>query len=199
MTELIPDNSNRLAYWLGIVFHPAIIMFVTLWLLLDELPLLNSLLWIALIAGIILIPGFTAIALLKRKDRPSHQRSSRAPLYFTAWLSVLLALGLLWFLNAPYILLICLTTLALWLPLQLTVNHFFTKISTHLAVISGCFTALLLVGELSGVVWIGLGILSILLTAWARLATRNHNLVQVFLGILVGSGMVLLVFPLFLG
>jgi hypothetical protein len=198
MNEGIPDNSNRLAYWLGMLFHPASIMLVTLYLLLDELPLADSLLWIALIAGMILIPGFSVIAFLKRKERHSYQRSSRAPIYLTAWLSVVLALALLWFLKAPQILFICLTTLALWLPVQLGINHFFTKISTHLAVISGCVMALLLVGDLSGVVEISLGIIVIVLTAWARWVTKNHSIIQVSLGILVGSGMVLLIFPLFL-
>jgi hypothetical protein len=198
MSEMIPDNSNRLAYCLGILLHPASIMLVTLYLLLDELPLADSLLWIALIAGMILVPGFMVISFLKRKERHSYQRSSRAPIYLTAWLSVVLALGLIWFLNAPQILIICLTTLALWLPLQLAINYFFTKISAHLAVISGCFTALLLLGDLSGAVLISVGIIVIGLTAWARLATKNHSLLQVILGILVRTGIVFLVFPQFL-
>jgi membrane-associated phospholipid phosphatase len=198
MSELIPDNANRLAYWLGILFHPASVMFVTLWLLLDDLPLSESLTWMSLIAAIILIPGFTTIALLKRKERYTYQRSSRLPLYLVAWFSVLAALALLWLQEGPRILLISLTTLAFWLPVQLGINHFFTKISTHLAVISGCFAALLFLGELTGIVWLSLGIAAILITAWARLKTKNHTLVQVLLGILVGAGMVLLVFPFFL-
>jgi membrane-associated phospholipid phosphatase len=88
-------------------------------------------------------------------------------------------------------------TLAVWLPLQLAINHRITKISAHTGVASGCFTALVLFGKLGNAL-IVTGILLIVLIAWARLMTKNHTLLQVILGCVVGAGSVLLVFPFLL-
>lgn len=191
-----PDNSNRLAWLLGLIFHPAIIMLPTLWLILNDIAYEQAIFWMALISGIILIPGFSVIAFQRRRERYTYQRNSRSPFYMVAWLSVLLCLLLGWGWNAPRVLMSCLAALALWLPIQLLINHYFTKISTHTAVVAGCFTALLLLGKLNDPLLFGVSLGISLLTIWARVVTKNHTLLQVGLGFLVGAGTVLLVFPI---
>lgn len=198
MSDVIPDNSKRIAYAVGLVFHPAVIAVVTLLLLLRDLSLTQTLMWSSLISGIILIPIFMTIAFLRyRRDRHTYQRKTRGPLYSIAWLSVITCLILILFFEGPRELAVCMATLAVWLPLQLSINHYITKISAHTAVASGCFMALLLLTKLSAAL-IVIAILMILLIAWARLRTKNHTPLQVLLGLMVGAGSVLVVFPLML-
>ena len=197
MTDIIPDNSKRIAYAVGIVFHPAAVAIVTLLLVLGDLPLMQALVWTALIGGIILIPIFMAIAYLRHRDRHTYQRGTRGPLYSIAWLSVIVCFVLIWLSNGPRELALFMATLAIWLPLQLSINHYYTKISAHTGVISGCFTALVLFGKLGFALFV-IGILMIALVGWARLTTKNHTPLQIILGIAVGAGSVLLVFPLLL-
>lgn len=197
MTDTVPDNSKRIAHLIGLIFHPAIVAIGTLLLVLQDLPFEQILVWTALIGGIILIPVFIAIAYFRRQNRHTYQRGTRRPLYIIAWLSVALCFILIQLFEGPQILAICMATLAIWLPLQLAINHSITKISAHTAVASGCFTALVLFGKL-GTVLIVAGILLIMLIAWARLMTKNHTMLQIVLGCAVGAGSVLLVFPFLL-
>ena len=98
-------------------------------------------------------------------------------------------------LEGPKEMAVCMAALAIWLPLQLIINHTITKISAHTAVASGCFTALFLFDKLNPLAII-IGIFIILLIAWARLQTKNHTMLQVVLGILVAGGSALIAFPL---
>ena len=182
---------------IGLIFHPATVAVATLLLVLQDLPLQQIAVWTLLIGGIILIPVFIAIAYLRRQDRHTYQRGTRLPLYIIAWLSVAICFILIRVLEGPQVLAVCMATLAVWLPLQLAINHRITKISAHTGVASGCFTALVLLGKL-GIALIVTGILLIVLIAWARLMTKNHTLLQVVLGCAVGAGSVLLVFPFLL-
>lgn len=197
MTDMIPDKSKRIAYSIGLVFHPAVLAILTLLLILKELPISQTLFWTALISGIILIPTFMMIAYLRYRDRHTYQRDTRGSIYSVAWLSVVICFVLILLLEGPREIAVCMAALAVWLPLQSIVNHKITKISAHTAVASGCFTALLLFGKLNSLA-IMIGILIILLIAWARLQTKNHTMLQVVLGVLVAGGSVLIVFPLML-
>lgn len=197
MTDIIPDRSKRIAYMVGLIFHPAVIAVATLVLVLQALPIQEIGIWTAVISSIILIPVFIAIAYLRKQNRHTYQRGTRRPLYIVAWISVAICFILIQVFEGPVELAICMATLAVWLPFQLLVNHAITKISAHMAVASGCFTALLLFGKLSTILT-AIGIFIIILIAWARLRTKNHTVLQVVLGTLVGAGSVLLVFPLML-
>lgn len=197
MTDIVPDKSKRIAYTIGLIFHPAVIAILTLLIILQDLPFKQTLFWTAVIGGIILIPTFVAIAYMRRRNRETYERATRGPIYTVAWLSVMICLALIVFFDGPKEMAVCMATLAVWLPLQLVINHTITKISAHTAVASGCFTALLLFGKLNAILSV-IGVLIILLIAWARLRTKNHTILQVMLGILVGAGSVLLVFPVML-
>ena len=196
MTEPMPDNSKRIAYSIGLGLHPASIAIGTLLILLWGLPLGDTIRWTALVASVVLIPIFATTAYLHRRDQYTYQRLSRKPIYLVAWIDVAICLGLILIFNGPTILGICMATLLVWLPLQLGINQFLTKISIHMGVASGCFAALWVVGKLSPPLTL-LCIALLLLLGWARIQTKNHTVGQVILGCIVGIGSVLAVFPFF--
>lgn len=198
MADPIPDHSNRLAYWLGRMFHPAVICVPTLALVLIDEPIGRALGWTALVAALVTVPALIAIAVLQRRERYLYQRDVRGPIYLILWLSVIACLGVVWTFQGPVALRICLAALVVWLPLQSAINTYITKISTHTAVAAGCATGLLLLGRLDSMP-LQFAMLAILVSVmWARVTTRNHTPGQVLLGLLVGGGSVLVVFPLLL-
>jgi len=196
MTEPVPDNSKYIAYFIGLGLHPATIAIGTLLILLWDLPLGNTIRWTALVTGVVLIPIFATTAYLQRQDKYTYQRLSRKPIYLVAWIDVAICLGLILIFNGPTILGICMATLLAWLPLQLGINQFFTKISIHMGVASGCFSALWVVGKQTPMLTL-ICITLLFLLGWARIQTKNHTIGQVILGCVVGIGSVLLVFPFF--
>jgi membrane-associated phospholipid phosphatase len=197
--DVIPDNQQRIAYWIGLIFHPAVVMLPTLLLVLNDVPFQQALLWTAIIAMFMLIPGFAVIASLQRQQKYTYQRRSRAPIYMVVWISVVTCWVLIGIFKGPNELVVCMATLAVWLPVQLAINHSITKISTHTAVAAGCITALLLLEKLNTPIAITIGLVIVGITAWARVITKNHTLTQVLLGLVVGAGSVMLVFPLMPG
>lgn len=199
MTEVVPDHRNRIAHWVGRIFHPYLLGLPTLIVILKDLSVGEIILWSSLILSVLLIPGLTLAAYLRRQQRFVYQRRTRNPLYLTGWLSSLLCLLILVALDAPRVLIACLLALVIWVPAQWLINHYFTKISTHTAVAAGCATGLWMLGELPTLLVQILVIALVLVTVWARVVTKNHTPAQVILGLLVGSLPVLLVFPLVLG
>ncbi|HEX2907067.1 MAG TPA: hypothetical protein VHO69_09425, partial [Phototrophicaceae bacterium] len=153
----------------------------------------------ALILSVLLLPGLTLEAYLRRQQRFVYQRRTRNPLYVTGWLSCLLCLLILTGLNAPRVLMACLLALVVWIPAQWVINRYVTKISTHAAVAAGCASGLLLLGELPTLLAQLVVLALVIITIWARVVTKNHTPTQVILGLLVGSLPVFLVFPLLLG
>ena len=199
MTDPMPDHSNWFAAALGRLFHPAVICIPTLALVLNGLPLLEAVLWTALVAAIVTVPGLITIAVLQRRQRYVYQRQTRRPVYLVAWLSVVACFAVILLLDGPAALRVCIATLIVWLPVQLFINSRYTKISTHVAVVTGCATGLWLLGKLDSPLLQITALAIIGLTIWARVTTRNHTPAQVALGLLVGAGSVLVVFPLLLG
>lgn len=198
MNDAIPDNSNKIAYFIGLIFHPGLIGIPTLLLILDNLPLKDAIFWTTLMTAILILPGFLLVQVYKRRGRYSYQRELRGVLYSVGWISIIVCLAVLWVLNAPRVLIVCVAALAVWVPLQLGINHYFTKISAHAATAAGCATGLLMLGELPtfAAQMVALGL--VIMIAWARVITKNHTVLQVTLGTLLGAGVVLIVFPIFL-
>jgi membrane-associated phospholipid phosphatase len=196
MSEPIPMLERRVAVWVGRIFHPYWFPIPTLLLLLHDYPLGERLGWILLILGILLMPVMAAALILKRQGHLAYQRQPRTPLYMVGGLSLIVCSVVLLALQAPAILLTCLLTLVVWLPIQAAVNHWLTKISAHAAVASGCFFGLLVTGALSSPLLLAIGISVVVLTVWARLDAHYHTPVQIALGLVVGAVPVLIVFPL---
>ena len=198
MIDPEPDHSNRLAFYAGRIFHPYIICVPTLIAVLSDLPPDQIFAWTLLVLAVILLPTLLFGIYLQRRGRLFHQRSTRNPLYLSGWLSVLVCLVVLVVLDAPQVLIACLTTLAVWLPVQFGINAYITKLSAHAAVAAGCYTGLLLLGKLDNPV-VQWGLFAfVVATVWARVTTRNHSIGQVILGLVVGTLPVLIVFPIVL-
>ena len=198
MTDPIPVHDNLLAVTVGRVLHPFLLPIPTLLIILNGLPLGEVLSWLALITGMIVAPGAVATTLMDRYVNPVYKRRTRGPLFLVGWVSVLACLVVILRLNAPPVLIASVATLAVWVPLQWAINTWVTKISTHTAVATGCFTAIVVLGKASTPLIEALLVVLIMLTIWARVVTRHHTLPQVILGVLVGILPVLLVFPLVL-
>ncbi|MEZ4667749.1 MAG: hypothetical protein R3E39_07510 [Anaerolineae bacterium] len=198
MNDIRPTYQNRIATAISLLFHPAVVGVPTLLAILNEMSFTEILGWTVLILGILLIPNVILQLILQRRGRFIYQRDTRKPLYIVGWLSVLICLVILIFLNAPRVLVACLIALLVWIPAQLIINQVLTKISIHTAVISGCLTGLLVLGKLDTPFLKVLAVIILISTAWARMETKNHTLPQVALGALVGSLPVLIVFPLVL-
>lgn len=198
MNDPTPDQTNRLAVFVSHILHPYVLPVPTVLILLSGLPLKEALGWTVIVVAIILLPGMTYAAYLQQHGQLLHRRQTRGPLYLVGWVSVVVALDIMLAFQAPLVLTASVATLAVWVPLQWAVNQWMTKLSAHAAVAAGCFTALLILGKLP-TVWTQVGLfVLILLILWARIVTRNHTLLQVILGVLVGVLPVLLVFPLVL-
>lgn len=197
MNETRPDTGNSLAAWVGRLVHPYLLPIPTILLLLNDLAFLDALFWMALTVGLIVLPGVVLATVLQRRGRMTYQRRTRGTLYLVGWVCVMVCLLILKALEAPLVLIASVVTLAVWVPMQWTVNTWVTKISGHAAVAVGCFSALALLGKLALPVLFALLVIT-LLTLWARVVTHNHTISQVALGVLVGLLPVLIVFPMML-
>lgn len=185
VTDPVPHNNNRLGYWLGMIFHPFTVFIPALIVVLKDTEPLVAVGWVVFMAVIILVPALTLIRLARRRGRYTYQRGMRHPLYGVFWASMVLCVGLAELLDAPGRLVFSLLALVVWVPLQAVINARLTKISVHTAVVTGILTALLLMGDLNSPLLV-IGAAGIVCaTAWARVVTGHHSVLQVSLGIIV--------------
>ncbi len=198
MSDVIPQENNRLAVLVGRVIHPYFLPIPTTLAVLSGLPLLEALAWTGLVCGIVVLPGALYAKLLERQGKYLYQRRTRQPLYLMGWLCVLVAFGVVIALNGPRTLIASTGALVVWMPLQGAINTWVTKVSGHAAIAVGCYTGLLLLGRLETVPLQVSLLALVVLTLWARVVTRHHTIPQVILGALAGALPVVLVFPLVL-
>jgi hypothetical protein len=198
MTDLIPDNRNQLAYAIGKLFHPYLICMPTLLVLLNDIPFQQMLGWLILVVAILVTPLVLTGRYLEQREQYIYQRKTRGPIYVTFWLSLMLCLAVIQRLEAPRALTASIVALAVWVPIQLLINRYVTKVSTHAAVIAACSTGLLLLGKLNNPILLLIVISAVVATLWARVVTRNHTIPQVAMGLLVGTLPILVVFSLML-
>ena len=198
MNDPVPNQEQRFAVVIGRMLHPYWMPIPTILVILSDVPLNEALKWSIVVLAITLLPGMIAATLFQSQGHALYKRKIRGPLYLVGWVSVLACLIVVLQFDAPRVLVACMATLAVWLPVQWAVNHWVTKVSAHAAVATGCFVALVLLGKLANPL-IGLILLAVVvLTLWARVVTRNHTVPQVLLGVLVGALPVLAIFPLVL-
>jgi len=199
MPDLIPDNSNKIAYALGYIFHPFVLGVVGIAAVLsqEKLTFSEAASWLITLSLILIVPLVSMIQYLKRQEKYTYQRHSRTPFYLTGWLAMLTCMGLVIWRDLPQ-LAACFASLLLWVPLQVIINRTWTKVSAHSAVSVGFTLGLGWLGIIH-TPWLYAGAAAlVLLTAWARIMTRNHTLIQVVLGWIVAALSILLTFPLFL-
>lgn len=196
MSDPAPHNRNKLGRLIGRITHPLVIFLPTLIVVLKGTPLREVLGWLALIALVILIPAGLLLRRARRQGRHTYQRETRHLIYLTFWLGMVGCTVLAVLLDAPERLVFSLLSLCIWVPLQAFVNARLTKISIHVAVVSGIALALALMGELDSLSWIGAAVGVVAATAWARVVTGHHSPAQVGLGIVVSVSSVLTAFAL---
>lgn len=198
MSDQIPSQEKRFAVVIGRILHPYWMPLPTVLVILSDLPLVEALAWSAVVLILTLLPGMIVASLFQKRGHALYKRKIRGPLYLVGWASVLVCLVVVLQFDAPQVLVACIATLAVWLPMQWAVNNWVTKISAHAAVATGCFFALILLGKVANPL-LGLIMLAVVvIMLWARVVTRNHTISQVLLGILVGALPVLIIFPLVL-
>jgi membrane-associated phospholipid phosphatase len=187
VTDPIPHNRSRLGYWLGMIFHPFTVFIPALIVVLKDTEPVTAVGWVAFIAVIILVPAMVLIYLARRKGQYTYQRRMRHPLYVVFWVSMVLCVGLAVALDAPERLVFSLVALVVWVPQQAVINARLTKISAHTAVVSGILTALVLMGDLNLPLLVTGAVGIVFATAWARVVTGHHSVLQVSLGIVVSA------------
>jgi hypothetical protein len=196
VTDPVPHNGNRLGIWLSMIFHPFTVFIPALFIVLKDTRPLVAVGWVAFIAIIILVPALTLIRFARRQGRYTYQREMRHPLYLVFWVSMVLCVGLAAALDAPDRLVFSLLALVVWGPLQAVINARLTKISAHTAVVTGILTALVLMGDLDSPLLVGGAVGIVCATAWARVVTGHHSVLQVSLGIVVSVLSVVIAFGL---
>jgi membrane-associated phospholipid phosphatase len=197
MTDPVPHNQNRLGQVIGRIFHPLVIFFPTLMIVLKDADPLAAVGWLVFITIVILVLAAIVLLRLKRQGKHTYQREARHQIYVAFWGSMVVCVGLGVALDAPHRLVFSLLCLCLWVPSQYVINARYTKISVHVAVITGIAFALIVMGDLNTVLLVSGALVAVLATAWARMVTGNHSLMQVALGMAVSVLSVLLACGLF--
>lgn len=187
MSDPVPHNRSRLGTWLGLIFHPFTVFVPALIVVLRDTEPLAAVEWVVFIAVMILVPLLLLIQLARRKGCYTYQRGMRHPLYLAFWTSMMVCMGLAAALDAPERLVFALLTLVIWVPLQAIINARLTKISAHTAVITGILVALYALGDLDSPLLVVGAVGAVWATAWARIATGHHTVLQVSLGIVVST------------
>jgi hypothetical protein len=196
MNDPEPHNRNRLGRIISLLTHPLVVFIPTLVIVLKNTEPLQAVAWLVLISVIILVPAVVVLGYFKRNERYTYQRETRHLIYAIFWLGMAFCIVLGIVADAPPRLVFSLLALCVWTPLQAFVNARFTKISVHVAVITGIATALVVMGDLNTLKLIGGACLVVAATAWARIVTGNHTRVQIALGILVSAISVVLAYGL---
>jgi membrane-associated phospholipid phosphatase len=185
-----------LASIINVIFHPAVICIPTLLIILSGDDPQRIALWSVVSLIVLLVPALIVIGWLQRQGRLTYQRATRLPIYITGIAAVIVNLLIMIAWDAPQVLIACFATLLVWLPVQISVNQWVTKLSAHTAVVAGCLTGLLVAGKIALLPGIIVTAICLLLVGYARIVTRNHTLQQVVLGAIIGTLPVLIVFPL---
>jgi hypothetical protein len=198
MIDMTPDNSNRIAYVAGLMFHPYLVSMVTLFAVLRDLEVAQAIGWVAGMTAILLIPVMVMLQIVRRRQKYAYQRLTRTNLYALVLGSVFVCIGIILLADGPRVLLACFVGLLIWLPVQFAINTYYTKISIHAAITAGCATALTWLGVLDTGWLVALAVAIVIVTGWARHKTYNHTFQQIVLGWTVSILAVLIAFPLVL-
>ncbi len=194
-SDPVPDHSNRLAVALSLLLHPYIVYIMPAVIMLGT----DGLAWSLLVVVCVVLPIAITVLWQKRRDQHVYQRHSRTALYIVGWAGVLACLLASIGLNAPRPFIAAVASIALWGPLQFIVNTFVTKASVHAALVAIAITGLFLLGLITTWAGVVLAVGVIIAAGWARMVTRNHTLIQVTLGTLLGALATLIVFAVMFG
>ncbi len=126
MNDILPDNRNRVANLISHIFHPAVVGIPTLLAILSEMSLSESIGWMGLMLGVLLVPNIVLQVILQRRGRFVYQRQTRLPMYVVGWFLVVGSTAykpseqvssspaLLWYIGLGVLALVMCTTLLLY-------------------------------------------------------------------------------------
>lgn len=183
---------DKLALLISQAFHPFIISVPAglIFLYLAKINFLESMKWISISAIMTILP--TALFMKFHPDykiRDINSREHRNLLYLIGILELCILTALLWFLEAPEIIIILSYSLILLMLTGIIINRF-TKISLHVGVLSGFSTAISFLS-------LNIGVLCFTATfgvAWSRLRLERHTIQQVMLGLVIPASCIAVVF-----
>lgn len=188
----MPDNSNRLAYWISLLFHPYIIILIPSIIILG----LDGIIWAVIAMGFVVIPISTTVLWLQSHGLSVYQRESRPLLYRVGVVSVILCVAFMVTIDAPWVVVAGGLAVMLWGVIQSFINNYITKVSVHAGLIGISFTALLYLGHLENLILLSVALIIVFSVMWARVKTRNHTISQVLIGFLNGAFCAWVVFSL---
>lgn len=183
---------DGLAFASGVMLDPLVVFWPALLAVARDDPAGGAIwMWYAGVAALVTLPLGTAIALVHAAGGATWQRGQRWVLYATFFASMTAALAAVGLLGGPPRLQRALLALCFWMPLHGCINEAYTKLSTHTAVLAGVVTFFWLEGDLAGPP-LAAAAAAVPLLAWARVRLRHHTLLQVCLGVAVGSAAIAL-------
>lgn len=191
--NIIPDNSNKLAQALSLIFHPYVIFVPPSVLIFGH----EGIIWAILTGVIVVTPIAITVLILGRNQRYVFEREARTPLYIVGWIAVLVCFAVLTLLSAPDVIRTGVLVVAIWTPLQFLINSTITKASVHASLVAIVFSGLLSMGYLNDLPIFIISLLIVLAVSWSRMKTRNHTPTQIILGLLTGTLATLLAFLMF--
>jgi membrane-associated phospholipid phosphatase len=149
--------------------------------------------WASISVVLSLLPVLAVVVYLVRRKKLdgffSNPRPQRTGVYLLASALGALGYGLLWYLEAPE-LLVATFAAGLGSVVVFTVINLIWKISLHTAFLAGAAAILIIV---YGAAAAGMVIL-LPPVAWARIALKQHSIVQVMAGAIIAAAIVLAVF-----
>ncbi len=187
---------DQFALLLSRIFHPFIISIPAglLLLYLADLSLLESLKWICISAVMTILP--TALFMKFHPNyylRDINSRENRNLLYNIGIIELVSLTILVWFLEAPDIIIILGSSSVILALIGDLINHF-TKVSFHVGIVSSFSTAISFLSPIIGLT----GFVITLGVAWSRLRLKRHTYLQVALGLAIPVICITLVFQMFL-
>jgi membrane-associated phospholipid phosphatase len=194
-----PDGLDRLAEALSSIFHPFVIVILTMILstVSQENRSGQALFWTVLSICVVILPLtyviYSKVRSGKYSDSSVSIREQRHGLYGLAGFLFIILITILVLGKAPRAFLASTLAGVLALAVAFLINRRYTKVSLHSMGISVCTTILLLTTPQLGML---LG-LFIPLVGWARIRLGHHTLPQVLIGFAVAVASVVLVFRLF--
>jgi membrane-associated phospholipid phosphatase len=149
--------------------------------------------WASLSIALSVLPVFVVVVYLVRRKKLDgifvNPRWQRTGIYLLATALGAIGYWLLWYLQAPALLIATFAAGFVAVIIYMGINLFW-KISLHMAFIAGAM-AILIVVYRAPAVWT---VLLLLLVAWARVELKQHSLMQVAMGALIAMAIVVGIF-----
>ena len=186
---------ERLARLVSNTFNPFVISVAVIILLAfhETSRTADALKWASISISMSVLPVFIAVILLIQSKKMggffNNLREQRSITYLLASVLGAISCGLLWYLNAPELLVVTFTAGLISIIMFMGINYYW-KISLHMAFITASLTIVI---TIYGVAAAG-ALICLPLVAWARVQLKQHSIMQVVIGGTLAALIVVMVF-----